>query len=339
MKKLMLMGLLFIASWNDGHALTTVEIVAKVKPAIVVITLFDDNKQPLSLGTGFFISSNQIVTNSHVIRGGSYLVIQDLSGTYYKLNKVLDDNPTFDLAILQTAESGKTFLNFGNTKHLLEGQNILVIGNPEGHTGTVSVGIISAIRGDSHFQFTAPVSHGSSGSPVVDENGDVVGIVYQLDPDGQNLNFAITADLIEPARPRDKIAEISTSEEDKVAQLIIDYMNATQNGKPVSLAPYVTNLLYKWYGQKNVPRERAEKENVDYYRHWPNQTTSFDVGKLQIEKVDRNDIVLYHVQLPFSYFISNGKQSKQGNKVVNAYVILTVNGAGAGYRIMSIENF
>ena len=84
MKKLMLMGLLFIASWHDSYALTTVEIVAKVKPAVVILTLFDDNRQPVSLGTGFFISSNQIVTNSHVIRGGSYLVIQDLSGTYYK---------------------------------------------------------------------------------------------------------------------------------------------------------------------------------------------------------------------------------------------------------------
>jgi len=125
MKKLMLMGLLFIASWHDSYALTTVEIVAKVKPAVVILTLFDDNRQPVSLGTGFFISSNQIVTNSHVIRGGSYLVIQDLSGTYYKLSKVLDDNPAFDLAILRTAESGKAFLNFGNTKNLMEGQNIL----------------------------------------------------------------------------------------------------------------------------------------------------------------------------------------------------------------------
>ena len=58
---------------------------------------------------------------------------------------------------------------------------------------------------------------------------------------------------------------------DKVALLIYNYLNATQNGKPVSSIPFVTNILYSWYGDEDVPRERAETENVDYCRHWPDQ--------------------------------------------------------------------
>jgi serine protease Do len=155
---------LFIASWNNSHGLTTVEIVAKVKPAVVLIGPFDSNEQPLGFGTGFFIAPNQVVTNSYVIRNARYLEIEDLSGTYYHFNRVLDDNSTFDLAILETKETSNAFLNFGNSQNLLAGQSILIIGNLKGLVGTVSVGIVSAIRDNGRFQFTAPISPGSSWS-------------------------------------------------------------------------------------------------------------------------------------------------------------------------------
>jgi hypothetical protein len=142
---------------------------------------------------------------------------------------------------------------------------------------------------------------------------------------------------VQPGEPQKNSPTFTQSEEDKVAQLVYNYMKATQNGKPVSLIPYVTNVLDFWYGQKNVKRERAEKENVDYYKHWPNQVTSFDASKITVNKVERKDhLTMYSVQLPFSYYISNSVENKSGNKVFNAFVILTTN--GVGYRIISAEN-
>ena len=107
MKKLVLMGTLLVASWIDSPALTTVEIVAKVKPAIVMVNMYNENNQPTGFGTGFFINSNQVVTNSHVIAAGKYVGIVDLSGTYYNLERVVAANPTFDLGILQTRQNSK----------------------------------------------------------------------------------------------------------------------------------------------------------------------------------------------------------------------------------------
>ena len=79
----------------------------------------------------------------------------------------------------------------------------MVIGNPEGLTGTVSDGIIAAFRKNRDIiQITAPISPGSSGSPLLDESGDVIGIVTANYGEGQNLNFAISADSI-----RDLIAK------------------------------------------------------------------------------------------------------------------------------------
>ena len=79
----------------------------------------------------------------------------------------------------------------------VEGQRVLVIGNPDGLEGTVSDGIISAFRsGRSMIQITAPISPGSSGSPVLDETGQVIGMATLVSKEGQNLNFAISAEAI-----------------------------------------------------------------------------------------------------------------------------------------------
>jgi hypothetical protein len=86
-----------------------------------------------------------------------------------------------------------------------KGNTVLVIGNPEGLEGTVSEGIISAFRDNrSMIQITAPISSGSSGSPVLDESGQVLGIATLIFKGGQNLNFAISSESI-----RDAIAESS----------------------------------------------------------------------------------------------------------------------------------
>ncbi len=88
-------------------------------------------------------------------------------------------------------------LQLGSSAKAVEGQKVLVIGNPEGLQGTVSDGIISAFRDNgTYIQITAPVSPGSSGSPVLDEAGQVIGMATLVYREGQNLNFAISADRI-----------------------------------------------------------------------------------------------------------------------------------------------
>lgn len=88
-------------------------------------------------------------------------------------------------------------LQLGSSTETVEGQRVLVIGNPEGLQGTVSDGIISAFRGDrTYIQITAPISPGSSGSPVLDESGQVIGMATLVYREGQNLNFAISSETI-----------------------------------------------------------------------------------------------------------------------------------------------
>jgi tetratricopeptide (TPR) repeat protein len=100
--------------------------------------------------------------------------------------------------MLQFDATNVYYLKLGSTANEVEGQSVLVIGNPEGLEGTVSTGIISAFRENRSFiQITAPISPGSSGSPVIDaDSGEVIGIATWAHKEGQNLNLALAAEKV-----------------------------------------------------------------------------------------------------------------------------------------------
>src|SRR5262249_45270986 len=121
--------------------------------------------------------------------------------------RVLAHPQDVDLAILKFAANGAAFLKLGQSADAVEGQRVLVIGSPEGLQGTVSDGIISAFRENrSMIQITAPISPGSSGSPVMNESGEVIGVATMVTKEGQNLGFAIPAEEVKRAllAPRDQ---------------------------------------------------------------------------------------------------------------------------------------
>ena len=154
------------------------QLVARAKPATVQIIAFDENWSPVKTGTGFFISPDGLaVTNYHVIQGASHLAARTNEGAVFQFQRVVAYPQGVDLAVLKFAADGAAYLKLGQSKDAVEGQRVLVIGSPEGLQGTVSDGIISAFRENrSMIQITAPISPGSSGSPVMNELGQVIGV-------------------------------------------------------------------------------------------------------------------------------------------------------------------
>jgi serine protease Do len=172
-----------------------VELVAQTKPAVVQIET--QGEEGDALGSGFFITSNGcVMTNWHVVsdaRRNSDVTVVGNDGTRYAVQGLLYVDKKADLAILKCDCTNVTFLEVDPADDLAEGENVLVIGNPQGYTGTVSSGIVSALRRGA-TQITAPISLGSSGSPVMNEQGLVVGVAVRIyDNDGaQNINFAVS---------------------------------------------------------------------------------------------------------------------------------------------------
>ena len=174
-------------------------LVQKCKPSIFRIFTYDAEGKELASGTGFFINSKGIcVSNYHVLAGASSAIIKTLNGKTYSINSIISESENFDLikfSIKNPSNNIFPYLTLSQFKPS-EGESVFTIGNPEGLEYSVSNGIISSIRNDKRIgqiiQTTAPISHGNSGSPLINMHGEVIGIISFTLFEGQNLNFAVS---------------------------------------------------------------------------------------------------------------------------------------------------
>ena len=181
-------------------AQTPQQVAQKAFRSTVLLVMEDANGQPLSLGSGFFVRSDQIATNLHVIEGATRGYAK-LVGKETKFNiegyTAIDEKR--DLIILKVTAFGTQVISLGNSDFAQVGETVYVVGNPRGLEGTFSDGIISSIRpvgNDKIIQMTAPLSPGSSGGPVLNRRGEVIGVSVLTIRDGQNLNFAIPSNYL-----------------------------------------------------------------------------------------------------------------------------------------------
>lgn len=176
------------------------QIAKKVFPSVVMLVLEDEYGQPLSFGSGFFVNSNVLATNLHVVTNSSngYAKVVGKKVTY-PIEGIVALDAEADIALLKIRGALLPPLKIGDSKLAEVGDEIFAVGNPEGLEGTFSQGIISGIRNVSAttlLQITAPISPGSSGGPVIDKKGLVIGIAFATFNNGQNLNFAIPSSYL-----------------------------------------------------------------------------------------------------------------------------------------------
>lgn len=198
---LALLGISLSAAVVPAQSLSVADIAQKSLPGIVTITSKDAAGKPFKLGTGFVVSDDGlIVTNRHVVEGAATLSVTVRMGDIYDNILIVDDDVRRDIALLAIKAIKLPVLRLGDSDVVALGQHVVAIGNPLGLTGTVSDGLISGIRdfsgngklaGFRTFQTSSPISPGSSGGPLFNDLGEVVGITSANIGGGQNLNIAI----------------------------------------------------------------------------------------------------------------------------------------------------
>jgi len=245
--------------------LTAKDIVQRATPAIVRI-----EAGPEKIGTGFILDKTGVVaTNLHVVVGEAAIKVKLSDGSQYAVTQIDGLDPARDLALLQI-RAGKDLptLNLGDSSAMSAGDQVVAIGNPLGFDNSVTSGLISQVRPIcgpvdiaakkctqelTVLQISAAISPGSSGGPLFNQYGEVVGVTTAIITAGQNFNLAVPGNYLKPL----------------VAQRIA--ISPDQFAKETQEA------------DEHRHRERADnKSSADIQRHVPlHEITVFDGCKLE----------------------------------------------------------
>lgn len=187
---------------NSRHEKTAQEIARKSLESTVHLMVHNVNGDTVGYGTGFFIDVDKLATNFHVIDGSTSVYARQIGKeTWHPIDTIYATDIKNDLAILKLSDKVIPILPLANSDNVQPGETVYVVGNPRRFEGTLSKGIVSAVRTDGKtksIQIDASISPGSSGGPVLNSKGEVIGVATSgLSNDiGQNLNFAVPSNYL-----------------------------------------------------------------------------------------------------------------------------------------------
>ena len=289
-----------------AQARSTREIAQRSLPSVVLLVIDGGHNDRISYGSGFFVAPDVVATNFHVIEHAisGYARIVGQSAQYEIIGLVAAD-ASRDLVLLKLKGVRGTPLSLGDSSTLAVGDEIFAVGNPQGLEGTFSQGIVSSIRqrGDqSLIQITAAISPGSSGGPVLNGRGDVVGVAVGGVMGGEALNFAIPVSFLKSLVANQKSPVLLGAVTRQPARIgpedSLDPASESR-GRPRSTAPTLkTDDVARSRMASLMPRRgsvtefRITAETVSgtprEYLFKPDDETLFEFGEDTREAVDHN---------------------------------------------------
>ncbi len=232
MKRLLVI-LLVLLFGAGAFAKTRVEIAEENSPAIVAINVLKKDGTTFT-GTGFVVSEDGVIaTSRHVVQDAMYVNITFNTGAISGEAALLDIAPNVDLAIVKIGARHLPTVVLGDSDFVLPGQDITVIGNPRRLHNTVTSGLISQVRRKSDgviwHQISAPISPSSSGSPVFNEQGQVISVAFSSyqGEGNQNLNFSVPSNyLVRLLQKNGYTPAVASPEGQEVPQTLWDRITA-----------------------------------------------------------------------------------------------------------------
>lgn len=191
----------------DPFSQLIIDAVEKTKNAVVKISVFKTIKgqlRPAGSGSGFIFSSDGLVfTNSHVVHGAEKIMVSLLNENEIE-GVIVGEDPDTDLAILKISSEGYSVAKLGDASKLQIGQFVIAIGNPYGYQHTVTTGVVSALGRtlqtqsgrlvDNVIQSDAALNPGNSGGPMINTDGEVIGVNTAIIQGAQGLSFSVDID-------------------------------------------------------------------------------------------------------------------------------------------------
>jgi len=200
MKKILnhlcLMFVLLLPMASGAQSLSPISIYKESKHSVLKVLCLDSNNNLIQTGSAFFIDNKgNGITCFHMFTDVVKMLLIDFKGDTFNYARTYKSIKAADICFFATEPNGKTIENYLKVAKALPqiGEPIYVVGHPKGLSYSFTNGIVSGIRDINaydYIQFTAPVSPGNSGGPLLNERGEVIGVISFNKPDGQSLNFA-----------------------------------------------------------------------------------------------------------------------------------------------------
>jgi serine protease Do len=246
------------------------ELYKIVKSGVFLVYISGNNTE--AIGSGFFLNKTGIaISNYHVFKNAqSGIVVLD-NGEQKMITKIIESNQELDYVIFKVGfEDDDNYYPLRIARSLPDiGESCFAIGNPRGLSQTLSIGNISGYRNDNNrklIQTTAEITHGSSGGPLLNKLGEVIGITF-MGLDEANLNFAIEIDNIPYSNYYNSVPEISSNREissDQIRKFIIDYYECLSQRNYYRLNDFYAPTLERYYTDFNLPSETAVIKASEY---------------------------------------------------------------------------
>lgn len=169
---------------------STEDLFKQASPSVVLIEVFNGSGERNGTGSGFVAADGTIVTNYHVIRGAHSANVHLQDGSTLPCQGISGFDQYRDVAVLKVQNLSAKPLTLADSEKLQIGDRVIAIGSPLAIQNTLSDGIVSGIR-NGLIQTSTPISPGSSGGPLFNKHGEVVGITVAQVMGAQNINFAV----------------------------------------------------------------------------------------------------------------------------------------------------
>lgn len=193
-------ALFLLLTATTAPAEPSAQTIDQVKRGVVSIATFDVDNKPLLLGGGFFIQPNRLVTSIHVLKGASRATIRTYDGQSYSIAGIVALNEDNDIALLQTNAPENVYALSLAANVKSEGEAVTLVSALDDFSWKVSSGVTSSlwyIQGAGEYlRITAQVRHGNSGSPVVNDKGEVVAVAALYFEGSDELSFAVPGEII-----------------------------------------------------------------------------------------------------------------------------------------------